>query len=271
MTSQLFRGSKHALLYSKFRPSPPPEFINLVIEYVKNKVDNTLKQAIDVGCGSGQSTIVLAPYFEKVFGYDISESQIDCAKSERSAHNIEYRVSNCEKLPFPDSSFQLVTSSQAVHWFDTSKLFNQVQRILVPKGCVAVYGYWIPFPKTTNEEINKKIEYLIEEELHEKQLGNYWNNERYIVKNHYRDLLFPFKDVQRLDLIKKSECSLADYVGYLSSWSAYQKLCNEDNEKGEKLLKDFKNQFLDILGQKKALEEIKFSLHTDFFMLMGHN
>lgn len=50
-----------------------------------------MTQAVDIGCGTGQSTTILAPYFEKVTGYDVSESQIDCARNERPGLNIEYK------------------------------------------------------------------------------------------------------------------------------------------------------------------------------------
>lgn len=72
-------------------------------------------------------------------------------------------MSDCEKLPLLDSSVQLVTCSQAVHWFDTSKFFDEVKRILIPGGLMAVYGYWIPFPKTENSERNKMLVSLIDE------------------------------------------------------------------------------------------------------------
>jgi 2-polyprenyl-3-methyl-5-hydroxy-6-metoxy-1,4-benzoquinol methylase len=35
---------------------------------------------IDVGCGSGQSTRVWSPYFSKVYGFDVSETQISEAQ-----------------------------------------------------------------------------------------------------------------------------------------------------------------------------------------------
>lgn len=76
---------------------------------------------------------------------------------------IFFSVSDCEKLSLPDSSVQLVTCSQAVHWFDTSKLFDEVKRILIPGGIIAIYGYWIPFPKTENSEKNKMLMNLIDE------------------------------------------------------------------------------------------------------------
>lgn len=72
-------------------------------------------------------------------------------------------MSDYEKLPLPDSSVQLATCSQSVHWFDTSKLFDEVKRILILDGIMAIYGYWIPFPRTENSEKNKMLMSLIDE------------------------------------------------------------------------------------------------------------
>jgi len=41
-----------------------------------------------------------------------------------------------EKLPFPDGTFDLVMSSQSIHWVnDLPKLFQEVFRVLKPDGC----------------------------------------------------------------------------------------------------------------------------------------
>ena len=50
-----------------------------------------LKLAVDIGCGTGQSTRPLAPYFEKVLGFDISEAQLENARKEETPDNVEYR------------------------------------------------------------------------------------------------------------------------------------------------------------------------------------
>lgn len=271
MTAELFKGTKHALLYSKFRPSPPEDFIRSIIKFVGEKIQGPFKQAIDIGCGSGQSTIVLASHFEKVTGFDISEAQIKAAEKDRSLPNIKYKTADCYQLPLPKSSVQLVTSSQAVHWFDFEKLFTEVKRILVPNGVIAVYGYWIPLPQIEDEKKTRKIKDLICEEYHEKQLGKYWNAERYIVKSQYADLVFPFKDVHRLKLVHKTESSLTDYISYLRTWSAYQKICQENNSKAESIVKDIESQLISILNIKKPAEEIVFQLDSDFFLLMGRN
>ena len=50
-----------------------------------------LKLAVDIGCGTGQSTRPLSPYFENVLGFDISEAQLENAKKEETPNNVEYR------------------------------------------------------------------------------------------------------------------------------------------------------------------------------------
>ena len=50
-----------------------------------------LPLAVDVGCGPGvQSTDQIAPYFDKVIGVDISQAQIEEAKSYHHPSNIEF-------------------------------------------------------------------------------------------------------------------------------------------------------------------------------------
>jgi len=50
-----------------------------------------LERAFDVGCGSGQSTTFLAPYFHKVIGTDISESMIQQATTSNKLPNVTYK------------------------------------------------------------------------------------------------------------------------------------------------------------------------------------
>ncbi|PIO15106.1 hypothetical protein AB205_0152960, partial [Aquarana catesbeiana] len=47
--------------------------------------------AVDVGCGTGQNTRILAPYFKKVLGIDISEAQAEEAKKATVSPNVTYR------------------------------------------------------------------------------------------------------------------------------------------------------------------------------------
>ncbi|PRD33401.1 UNVERIFIED_CONTAM: methyltransferase [Trichonephila clavipes] len=288
MTSALFAGAKHAQLYAKYRLNPPESFINSIVTYLKSKITTPLKKAVDVGCGSGQSTVVLSPYFETILGIDVSEAQIECAKQMHTLSNVEFRVSKGETLPATSSTVDLVTFSQSLHWFNTCEIFPEVQRVLKPNGVIAAYGYWIPIPKINDENKDKKIDQLINQYLHEERLGSYWDKERYIVQEHYTNISLPFKDkcstiqktvaktrdnklylLMRLSLVQKTESSLADYIGYFSTWSSYQKLFKEDSEKAEQLLHEIEINLLTILEEQKPSKEISLNLYTDFFMIMG--
>ncbi|GFU18033.1 methyltransferase, partial [Nephila pilipes] len=74
--------------------------------------------------------------------------------------------------------------------------------------------------------------------LHEEKLGTYWDKERYIVQEHYVNISLPFKDSCRFNIVQQTESSLADYIGYFSTWSSYQKFFKKDSENAEQLLHD---------------------------------
>lgn len=46
---------------------------------------------MDLGCGTGQNTRLLAPHFQKVVGIDVSESQVEEARALPGFANVTYR------------------------------------------------------------------------------------------------------------------------------------------------------------------------------------
>lgn len=47
-------------------------------------------------------------------------------------------------MPTDDGSVQIVSASQACHWFDLPRFFKETQRVLCPNGIVALSGYTFP-------------------------------------------------------------------------------------------------------------------------------
>ncbi|XP_041055983.1 uncharacterized protein LOC121284578 isoform X2 [Carcharodon carcharias] len=93
MASRLFEEREHAALYQKYRVPLPSQICNLVLNYLQRKKGKPFSLAVDIGCGSGQSTRGLAAYFEKVIGIDASGAQIEEARKVGGPGNISFRCS----------------------------------------------------------------------------------------------------------------------------------------------------------------------------------
>lgn len=107
---------------------------------------------LDIGAGSGQiyEAICSDDAFEgeggiggvrKLVMLDSSDGMLhvkDVGEIEGSHRCDAYRLHADEEdvLPFPDGTFDLVMSSQSIHWVnDLPKLFQEVFRVLKPDGC----------------------------------------------------------------------------------------------------------------------------------------
>ena len=73
MSTRLFEDRGHVDLYAKFRPVPPASLVSAILNYGD---DAGRESAVDLGCGSGQFTRLLAPHYRAVLGTDVSLEQV---------------------------------------------------------------------------------------------------------------------------------------------------------------------------------------------------
>ena len=106
-----------------------------------------MENAVDIACGSGQSTFPLAPYFRHVTGTDINSDQVEQAKKllktkPDMVQKVNFEIGKGEDLSqFADRSLDLVSMGQAMHWIDTEKFYRETDRTLRVGGTLAIYGY----------------------------------------------------------------------------------------------------------------------------------
>ncbi|MEO5570816.1 MAG: class I SAM-dependent methyltransferase [Bacteroidia bacterium] len=219
--------SKVAELYSQFRPSYPKEVFNFLITLVTET-----KTAWDAGTGNGQFASELANYFENVFATDMSQNQIRNAIIKK---NIFYKVESAEQTSFPDNKFDLITVAQAIHWFDFSKFYNEVSRILKHDGIVAVIGYGLC---KIEEPVDKILDHL-----YSTVLDGYWDKERRYIDEHYQTIPFPFDELKSPAFNSEYHWGLDQLLGFLNSWSAVQhyKDRNQNENPIDKITGDLKN------------------------------
>jgi ubiquinone/menaquinone biosynthesis C-methylase UbiE len=198
--------SKQALEYSKYRPHYPDKMIDYLISFVKNK-----SNALDIATGNGQIAHKLSTVFEKVFGIDISQSQLDNAIQ---APNLVYQLESAEKTSFANQTFDLITVAQAIHWFNFDLFYKEIYRILKPDGIFAVLGYGLFSTNVESDVILHNYYYNI--------VGPYWDKERKYLDENYTTVPFPFNEIATDNFENHFTWSFEELTGYLETWSATQ-------------------------------------------------
>jgi SAM-dependent methyltransferase len=90
---------------------------------------------LDVGCNTGYGTVHLLPAARRVVGVDVSPRAIELAQQRAPGGSPEFLVTSGGALPFPDASFDLVTSFQVLeHVPDPSPYLGEIRRVLRPGG-----------------------------------------------------------------------------------------------------------------------------------------
>lgn len=200
--------SRQADAYARYRPGYPQELFDFILSYVSNRTT-----AWDCATGNGQTAKVLAKHFEKVWATDISETQL---LNATRLPNIFYSVQPAEQTDFPDSSIDLVTVSQALHWLDIEQFYAEVKRVARPGAWLAAWMYNLP-------AIAAGIDELIAGKLYKEILGSYWDKERKKVDEQYSAIPFPFAEIGCPSFLIRLEWTLGELSGYLNTWSALQK------------------------------------------------
>ena len=199
--------------YAKFRPGYPATLFDFIFSKFQN-----FELAWDCGTGNGQAATALAKKFRRVYATDISERQILHAYPSA---NIAYAVEAAEKSALADNSIDLVTVSQALHWFDVKAFYAEVKRVCKPGGVLAVWTYQL---LQIEPGIDKQLEIF-----YSGTLGTYWDHERKHVDDGYRNITFPFPEIPSPPIDIIVEWSLEDAAGFLRTWSAVQKFIRQNN------------------------------------------
>ena len=119
---------------------------------LKEIVDGTPQQILDVACGTGDSTISIAAAAgagSRVTGVDISEGMMALVM-EKAAHEgvhdrIRLQVADGENLPFPEAAFHRVTCAFGIRNFEHKELgLKEFHRVLKPGGKAVILELSVP-------------------------------------------------------------------------------------------------------------------------------
>lgn len=108
------------------------------------------RRVLDLGCGTGKQTVLLAPYADEVWAIDLSgeslrQAEARCARA--GFRNVKFLQQSIVALPAENESVDAIFSYGDVisHVYDAySQVFTESARALVPGGLLAfeVDGKW---------------------------------------------------------------------------------------------------------------------------------
>ncbi|MFG6157358.1 glycoside hydrolase family 99-like domain-containing protein [Halomonas sp. 1390] len=97
------------------------------------------KRVLDIACGEGYGSHLLAGAAQQVIGVDISEDAVAHATEHYRRDNLEYRQGDCAAIPLADASVDVVVSFETIEHHDQHEtMLSEIKRVLVPGGLLVI-------------------------------------------------------------------------------------------------------------------------------------
>jgi SAM-dependent methyltransferase len=145
MVDSVSRFLGFADTYDRARPRPSADLVDLLTQWCGVAEPDV----VDLGAGTGLSTVVWEGTARHVLAVEPSHDMRAVA-SRRFAALPEKHVftpvdATADATGLPDECADLVTASQAMHWFDPATVLPEIARLLRPGGVFAAYDVdWPP-------------------------------------------------------------------------------------------------------------------------------
>ena len=93
------------------------------------------KRVLDIACGEGYGSNVLAASAADVGGVDISADAVAHAVETYKRDNLGYQVGSCTEIPVGDASIDVLVSFETLeHISEQEKFLAEIKRVLAPTG-----------------------------------------------------------------------------------------------------------------------------------------
>lgn len=225
-------------IYNKFKNIRYQPFYDLAafIQLTKGM------KAIDVGCGTGEQTAILADKFkEAIFlGVDSSDEMLEKSK-DFEMNNLNFRKATTEEIVSSGEKWDLIFSNAALQWSDNHELlFPKLLELLNPQGQFAVQ-----MPVQPENKLNKILIDLVNEEPFKSYLNGFRRDSPVLSIDDYAQILFDggLEEIQISQkiypIIANDHNTLYDFISGSALIPYIEKL---DGEQKELFIKTYKEK-----------------------------
>jgi len=138
VTGAAHRWEKAAQAYATGEHKSGHE-LQLVVDFT---APTGTERVLDIGTGAGHTALALAPKVARVVLTDPADAMLAAARGlfqDAGVRNAEFVAASAERLPFPDASFDIVTTRLAAHHFDDVALAMREVARVVRSGGVFIF------------------------------------------------------------------------------------------------------------------------------------
>jgi SAM-dependent methyltransferase len=147
MPDAVSRFSSVAGQYDALRPQPPADLIAVIAQWA----GVASPDVVDLGAGTGLSSAAWRGRARQVTAVEPSAGMRQLAERRiagagaGSGTRFSVVGASAEDTGLPDGCADVVTASQAMHWFDPGRALPEIARLLRPGGVLAAYDCdWPP-------------------------------------------------------------------------------------------------------------------------------
>lgn len=218
MTGRALSFGSVASAYEQFRPGYPDQLAGEVLTYAGRPV----RTALEIGAGTGKATRVFAGH-----GIAVTATDPDAAMLTELRKHVPATVATVqgafEDLPLT-STYDLVFAAASLHWTPSAHRWSRVAALLNPDGMFASFGGQMCLADTAVEEAVRaaRSPFLVEDDVPSPDgtpthSPMQWPGTELAQSNR-------FIDVRQSTIERRMTMSARDYVGHLSTISAYLEL-----------------------------------------------
>lgn len=221
LTRNAGRFSGFADIYDQARPQIPEYPIEIITKYLNKKADIV----VDLGCGTGLSTVAWKNHCNVVIGIEPNDDMLSVAKKKEDA-TVSFKKAFAHETGLDSSCADAVICSQSFHWMDPELTLAEVNRILKTGGVFATVDCdWPPVCRWEAEKAYRqlfdKVCRVEEENADLKDIFTRWDKDKHLsnIKNsgyfrYHREIVFANREF----------CDAKRYIGIALSQGGLQSI-----------------------------------------------
>lgn len=246
----IFRGN--AAYYDTFRIEPP----DTIVEILNKVLVDRPERVVDLGCGTGLSTMLWAGWASEVIGIepnpDMRNQAMKVLNRQPGDTQTEIRFEDGKNsdVGLPDAHVDIVTCCQSLHWMEPETTHPEILRVLRPGGVLAAFSY--AMPPTVHpvlEQAFQKVLYRANALVKERKIWvglQSWS----IVEHHkYMQGLDEYGYTKEIWFHQKKMGNADDFMGLVKSYGSIDRGLKGDVSESELGLDRLRGLADEVIGQ----------------------